>query len=279
MSENATPGGAPMPPKLNLKKDDQAGNVINIGGGNREAKKHTARIDLPETPPETPLKKKTSRIPLDQVSAEPGAATGSPVPGVGASKTIRLSSPSSIPTITIAPSKAAASLSMDDAKRQTSRIPLEAAIQEKGGEPDTPKTIRIKRPTVTQTIPSPVESKTPPAAQETPQSAKSVTSRIDLPESESIIEDGQPTQRKTIKIRRAEGGVPVKAAPRSPVVARMEQQAAANAADEIAGASAPHPVFPALAAVAVILLCVLVYVLFTQAFPDWGWSFPGKVNL
>lgn len=282
MSENTTPDGNLMPPKLNLKKEDPPASFANLAGKDREDKKHTARVDLPETPPEATatLKKKTSRIPLDQVSAEPGAPAGAPVPGIGASKTIRLTSTFATPTITIAPSPKAVPVTMltDDAKRQTSRIPLDIATtgrDDGAGQGDIPKTIRIKRPTVTPSIAIPVETVAPPSAAEAPAPAKAITSRIDLPETESA-EGGQVTQRKTIKIRRAEGGPTVKAAPRSPAVARMEQAAAAHAADDV---NAPHPIFPVLAAVAVVLLCVLVYVLCVQAFPSLNWSFPGKVTL
>jgi hypothetical protein len=285
MSENTTSGDTSMPPKLNLKQSDQPATGIPMAG--RDAKSHTARINLPETPPEPApaLKKKTSRIPLDQVSAEPGAPAGSPVLGMGTSKTIRLSPLSPSPTITIVPSQKVLSGSMilDDAKRQTSRIPLELAISEKDNtstsQPNAPKTIRIKRPNISQSIPAPVQAATPPPAQESTQSPMSRTSPIDIPEQESP-DSGQATQRKTIRIRRPEGGSAERAAPRSLAVARIEKEAAANVAAELAGGvSAPHPIFPALAAVAVILLCVLVYVLFTQAFPTLGWTFPGKITL
>ncbi len=284
MSENTTPGGDPIPPKLNLRQDNPLLDLVNAARKERDEKHHTARIDLPETPPEVTntLKKKTSRIPLDQVSAEPGAAAGSPVAGIGASKTIRLTNPSSsTPTITIAPSPKAMSVAMmqDDAKRQTSRIPLESATPGSGdgsdGQAAIPKTIRIKRPMVTQAIPLAPAPVPPPPSQEPPFAPKSSTSRIDLPKQE-VTEEGQVTQRKTIKIRRADGDAVTLPGPRSPVVARLEQEAAAQAAETV---SAPHPVFPVLAAVALVLLCVLVYVLCVQAFPDLHWSFPGKVTL
>lgn len=268
-----TNGDNAIPPKLSFKPGE--GSSPDAGAG----KKRTARVDLPKAAPDpaTGLKKKTSRIPLDQVSAEPGAPTGAPVPGMGASKTIRLApAPSSVPTITIAPSSKSTSAALlpDDVKRQTSRIPLDAATTERQ-EPaaGVPKTIRIKRPAGLQSVPI-----VSPAAQEEQMAAemtgKTVTSRIDLPEQE-ISEEGQATQRKTIKIRRAEGGA-VKPAPRSMAVARVEAQAAARAEADVA---APHAVFPLLAAAAVVLLCVMVYVLLLQAYPNLGWNFPGKVTL
>jgi hypothetical protein len=285
MSENTTPGGDPLPPKLNLKPQNPLVDLVNATPVERDAKHHTAKIDLPAIPPETngTLKKKTSRIPLDQVSAEPGAPSGSPVPGVGTAKTIRLTNPPSSPTITIVPSSKAivGTMILDDAKRQTSRIPLESATTgsgESGDQPAIPKTIRIKRPTVTQSVPVPAAPLAQPTspAQESPFAPKSSTARIDLPEQEMTEEGGQVTQRKTIKIRRADGSVPAKPGPRSPVVARMEQEAAEHAAEAV---SAPHPIFPTLAAVAIVLLCVLVYVLCVQAFPNLNWSFPGKISL
>lgn len=288
MSDTTTHGDSPVPPKLNLKQTGQHAPVINLAGSDRDAKKQTARVELPSTPPEPILKKKTSRIPLEQASAETGAATGSPSPGLGASKTIRLTSTSPTPTITIAPSSRAipGALVMDDVKRQTSRIPLEAAVSDKGsasaGQETTPKTIRIKRPTAAPSISLPVVAAPPEtaAAVHAPSAEpaeKSVTSRIDLPAEQEMPESGQATQRKTIKIRRAEGGPTSKQVPRSMAVARVEQEAASNAAAAMAGRVSP--VFPILTAAAVLFLCVLVYVLFTQAFPNLDWNFPGKVTL
>lgn len=274
---SSTNGDNTIPPKLSFKAPDSTAAETE--------KKHTSRVDLP--PPAAaegaaPLKKKTSRIPLDQVSAEPGAAPGSPVAGVGAAKTIRLSPAGPVPTITITPSPKAISgaLVTEDIRRQTSRIPLEAAATTSetatGG---SPKTIRIKRPAGLAT--TPILTPTEPAAAAAAASAaveptgKSVTSRIDMPE-EGVGDTGQATQRKTIKIRRPDGS-PAKAVPRSMAVARVEAQAAARVAEE--NVAAPHAVFPILAAAAVVLLCVMVYVLLMQAFPDLGWNFPGKVTL
>lgn len=272
-----TNGDNTIPPKLSFKAPDQAPAQTE--------KKHTSRVDLPPSAvPEgaTTLKKKTSRIPLDQVSAEPGAATGSPVAGVGAGKTIRLSPAGPVPTITITPSPKAISgaLVTEDIRRQTSRIPLEAAAT----PPETtaggsPKTIRIKRPAGLAATPI-LAATEPPAAPAVPSltaepTAKAVTSRIDMPE-EGTGDTGQVTQRKTIKIRRPDGS-PAKAVPRSLAVARVEAQAAARVAEE--NVAAPHVVFPLLAAAAVVLLCVMVYVLLMQAFPNLGWNFPGKVTL
>ena len=276
MSDNTTLGDNAIPPKLNLKP--------------QEANKHTTRIDLPTAQPEPPptLKKKTSRIPLDQVSAESGAAAGAPVQGVGASKTIRISRPTGTPTITIAPSSKVLSGTMisDDAKRQTSRIPLELAISDGANTPSeggAPKTIRIKRPTPTQSEPAPVAMPPPPQAVESvatpPPPAMSKTAQISLPDA-ALPETGQATQRKTIKIRRADGVGIDKAAPRSLAVARVEKVMADHVAADAAGeVPPPHPIFPVMAAAAVALLCVLVYVLFVQAFPSLGWPFPGKVTL
>ncbi len=274
-----TNGDSAIPPKLNFKDSDAPPADA--------AKKRTARVDLPQpTPPETAgtLKKKTSRIPLDQVSAEPGAPTGAPVAGVGAAKTIRLTPAGPVPTITITPSPKAISAALlpEELKRQTSRIPLETAGGERtdSGTPiAAPKTIRIKRPAGLAATPIPPIQPPEPQATDTPApaepAAKSVTSRIDLPE-EQPSEEGQPTQRKTIKIRRPDGS-PARPVPRSMAVARVEAQAAARVAEE--NVAAPHAIFPVLAAAAVVLLCVMVYVLLLQAFPNLGWNFPGKVML
>lgn len=273
-----TNGDNTIPPKLSFKAPDSTTAETE--------KKRTSRVDLPPPAPQeatATLKKKTSRIPLDQVSAEPGAATGAPVAGVGAAKTIRLSPAGPVPTITITPSPKALSgvLVPEDIKRQTSRIPLEsaAATPAETTAGGSPKTIRIKRPAGLAATPIPAPAEPAPVVEAAPApaepTAKSVTSRIDMPE-EGTGDTGQATQRKTIKIRRPDG-TPAKPVPRSMAVARVEAQAAARAAEE--DVAAPHAIFPILAAAAVVLLCVMVYVLLMQAFPNLGWNFPGKVTL
>jgi hypothetical protein len=219
---------------------------------------------------------------LEQVSAEAGAPSGAPVGGVGiSSKTIRLAPPTPTPpTISIPPATPVTRVMTrgpDDAKRQTSRISLEIALAERadaGGAPGTPKTIRIKRPVA---APGAKEGVAPaPSPTEAPTVvAKSITSRIDA--AEAPQPEGQPTQRKTIKIRRAEGGVTLKPAPRSVAVARLEAEAAERRAEEVAEST--HVLFPVAAAVAVCILVFMIYAFLVQAFPDANLSFPGKITL
>ena len=82
----------------------------------------------------------------------------------------------------------------------------------------------------------------------------------------------QQTQKKTIKIRRADGGAGDSAtAGRSISVARTE---GASVEESVAGVGvpAPHWFFIVTAAAAAVTLCFMLYVLAAQAYPDLGWK-------
>jgi hypothetical protein len=162
----------------------------------------------------------------------------------------------------------------EQAKRQTSRIPLETVLSgtsagemTASGTSPSPKTIRIKRPEASQSVklgPSPEPVSQPPQPVDL-SAAKRSTSRLEL------VEEPQPesqnTQRKTIKIRRAEGpGSINKPAPRSVNVARLEAKAAEYQAEQ-AAAEVIHVIYPVAAAVAFLILCATLYVLVLQVLP------------
>ncbi len=263
MSDELTPGNGTVPPKLTLRNDTPP-----------TAKKETARLDLStaQAPPVAAQKKITSRIPLESVSAAPGETGTAAVPGIS-SKTIRLSPLAAARPINIPPSPRppAAVSAAEMAKRQTSRIPLDAALAEEQGAgtgtaaAGAPKTIRIKRP---NQPPSTVQPAVQPEAAE-----KSKTARVDVGEL-AAAEAGQATQRKTIKIRRTEG-TPARPVPRSVAVARLE----AEAAERIAQQVRIHPAFPVMAALALVVLGLLVVALAAQAYPSLGWKLPGSVTI
>ncbi|MEI7437579.1 MAG: hypothetical protein WCL16_12320, partial [bacterium] len=149
----------------------------------------------------------------------------------------------------------------ETAKRQTSRIPLEAAMVVPDVAPeasDMPKTLRLKRPDEEESYGS-----LEPSAEE---GAATEHTPPDAP---------QPTQRKTIRIKRPTGKSIPLAVPRSMAVARIEAEAAnrvSSEPDEQIGV-----LWPILAAVAIVVVCVLTYALAVQAMPAWGLSFPGQV--
>lgn len=266
-TDNTGSSSGNVPPKLDLRKS-------------------SANVPIPETPPPAP-KKKTTRIEIPLPVAEP----------VGAEQkraTSRLTldaMPTAAPpkTVRIVPADA------DAEKKKTSRIPLEAAFAPTegetitpGSETATPKTIRIKRPTQVATVklavpgamaesvavaatPPPV---VPPMAPPVPE--KGQTARIQAPTEPTP--EAQPTQRKTIKIRRAEG--PTVSVPRSPVVARIEAEAEQQAAQEALDVGAAWNIVGIGSAVAALLvLGLLVYLLLAQAAPSLDLPFPGKITL
>ena len=112
-----------------------------------------------------------------------------------------------------------------------------------------------------------------PAAPSSPQPAvssaeKSQTARVDIP-AEGIPGEAQQTQKKTIKIRRADGEA--KPIGRAVNIARAE----GGGVDVGGEAPAPHWAYIATASAAVVTMCVMMYALIAQVFPNLGWSLGG----
>lgn len=267
MSEDITPENNSIPPRVTIKVPGQSGEVVE-----------TPTATLPSA------KKKTARISLDQVTAEPGAAAAAPVSGVGvASKSIRLA-PAMTGQVSIAPmptvGKALGGMLSEEGKRTTSRIPLESVLAEQGGKlPDSaPKTIKVKRPMLSNTpkvagLAVESQPETPPStAVASEMQSKSQTARVDIaPEAA----EPQQTQKKTIKIRRPDGaGGDSAQAGRSISIARTEGLSAEVSAAG-AGVPSPHWFFVVSAAAAAITICFMLYVLAAQAYPDLGWKVAG----
>ncbi len=261
MSDEMVNPGESTPPKMVL---NNSGGIPPAPGADPNKRK-TARVDLAAAQAAstaTVLKSATTRITLPTM---PAAA-----PQGFAPKTIRLTrpgmrpavpvSPAGIPAMPVASRAGAAAGASEAAKRQTSRIPLEAALAMPEGVPvtvDVSKTVHLKRP---EADAGNLEVSAADAGD------ASVSTPADAP---------QPTQRKTIRIKRPMGkNIPL-AVPRSMAVARIEAEAAQRMADE-----AVQPVgalWPILAAVAIVVACFLVYALAAQAMPEWGLRFPGQI--
>ena len=297
MSDEQKPSSGGVPPKLDLRKSgivqgapsgeqpaeegSAAGTPAPVPGG-QQLKKQTTRVDLTAVQPEPPGagKKKTSRISL----TEAGVPAAPVVP-----KTIRLTPPPSAvrPLTGLAAMQAAkpaapAGETPDRPKSQTSRIPLEAALaadEQNAGAPTlaaeplttaVPKTIRIKRPGQGPTV-----KLTKPEGETAPGAEKSKTSRVDIAAA-TVTEAPQATQRKTIKIRRPEGAA-ARPAARTVTVARTEAETTQTEPEVAVGG--PGVTFVIATAAALLVACVMIYILMVQAFPGMNLSFPGKVTL
>jgi hypothetical protein len=290
------------PPKLDWKKNGALSGPPEAPQEGAPApaapKKQTTRVDLTtaqEAASAVQAKKQTSRLPLETAVPPPaGQALAGTPPGIPtAPKTIRLQRPPQATTVSAFQAPPAAPSSATDkigAKKMTSRIPLEAALTPEeapaaapaAGTATTPRTIRIKRPTPTgveagaKVAPPPAEAAD---VQATVAKAKSQTAKIEeMPE--ALAEISQPTQRKTIKIRRPDS---MQAALSRPPEG-LAPAAAAVAAPEAAVFAAPaegKPLWNAIFAVAgiaaIIVICVLIYVLATQALPGAGFRLPGQI--
>jgi hypothetical protein len=245
--------------------------------------------------------------------AEPGTPTKAP-------KTIRIkptSDPSTVkvsrPTV-MAPAPSAEVAPTD--KKKTSRISLEAALSSQqqqaeaeeappaaGAPKGGPKTIRLKRPSEISTVKISDEPPLAAAVAEAPTMPAAGLGKTEELESPRIEEEEKPTptRRKTIRVKRPTQRPGVRAA--GTVAARPAEAAQAQAA-VAAGAPAaamapvapvtsdePSWLFPVFTVVAIIVTCVLIYVLCAQALgpnssltqlssykegPDLSW--PGKIQ-
>lgn len=253
-----------------------------------QPKKETSRIPLETAKPAGPgapgspgtitkrpvLKKgETSRIPLSAVGADEGERAGAP-------KTIKIKPtlpPGAVRFGKPGQEGEGTAEAPEDEKSKTSRIPLEKALSPDEGEAETgaeeaPQTVKLKPSSEAPTI------KAKPAAKD----ALGKTARLDIPpeeeaEAEEAGEEGPtPTRRKTIRVKRPQQrpGMP------SAEVARAE---GAPAAQPVPGAAPKAPgklswIFPVVAAAAIVVACVVVYLLAVQALPDMNLSWPGKIG-
>lgn len=234
--------------------------------------------EKPEDPtadatPEEGVKRKTSRIPLE--TAKPPAAEEEPG-GTLKPKTIKIKPTAPVPkmrstqqlkiTSQLAEGEEVENAALEAAKRQTSRIPLEAALMADRDEgtpaaddaDEAPKTIKIKRPSEAATVklkPAPSDTAEIDAG-ETPspgETAQLDNIGLDIPE------DGA-TQKKTIRVKR----------PSDAAAAKGEAAPAAGHLPHIATMPFGEPVdepggFFAFAGVAaVVVLIVVIYMFCAQ---------------
>ncbi len=230
----------------------------------------------------TGSKRETSKIPL-----ETAMSPGVPAP----SKTIKIkpaTPPGPKPTREETPEEASTS----DPKRQTSRISLDAALgSEEQDAGKAPKTIRLKRPSEVATV----------RVKKAPEGADKDLQRTVAIEGPPVEEEDKasPTEKKTIKVKRpsqrkAVKSVSVKrsgtgaAAGVSPVVTPGAAPAATPAPKQVKDTA--HWTFITFSIAAVIVCCVLIYVLCAQvlgpnisltqlsyAAPDAELPWPGRI--
>lgn len=229
-------------------------------------------------------KRSTTKIPL---SSSTPPSHGSDI----GTKTIKIKPSSEINSLTgKVPIPVAHSITAKkpDPKRQTSRISLDTAL---GNEKETtgPKTIRLKRPGKTPTVK--VNDKVEDDG------ALSKTSKIELPKDENI----PATQKKTIKIKRP-------SQKRSAKTISVKRSGVEQPAVDTGNADAPtlqplqpltkqkapdavHWTFISASVAALIIVCVLIYVLCAQVFgpnisltklayaaPDVELPWPGRIE-
>ena len=225
-----------------------------------------------------PDKGKTSRIPLEIAT---GGIGGTSDAKPGAPKTIKIHptlSPGStarVPgQIPIPKGTFPADSTLE--KSKTSRISLESAMEAPDAEPKAdadsrkaPKTVKIRVPGKPA---SAVKTGPTPEAQD----SLSKTAHLDVQTPEA--DEGSTTRRKTIKIRRPGQKSGLKLAPvtRMPGTTIPAPQAAAEEAPAKSGVS--DLIFSLVGIAAVLVACVVIYVLAAQVNPAMGLSWPGKIT-
>lgn len=288
------------------------------------AKKQTARIELSTSMAPTEVsgvakaKKQTSRIPLEAGTTPTEGAAAAPASGILAGesstgpKTIRLKRPSQVPgpklsqpieSLETLLRKPGDEMEKPSPKKQTSRISLEAALvpEDSSGAPgkgdELPlQTIRIKRPDqsaikpdATMQQPTQATIRSGGGLETQPTIVKSKTAKIDPPPpSAPSEEDTQSTQRRTIKLRRPDGGGTAQTVRHTPIKSKSMPEGLAAAMEE-SETSAPvvvaqpgkplwNAVFAVIGIAAILVVCVLIYMLAAQAFPSSGMKFPGQIT-
>jgi hypothetical protein len=228
-------------------------------------------------------KHSTSKIPLGNANSV------SPIGETINTKTIKIKPSSDEPSANKAPLtiKPAAGAKVGDSKSQTSRISLEAALGTDSDSATTgPKTIRLKRPGKTPSV------KVNKIGNKDKDLGK--TSKIELPDSNSDVPDTQkktikvkrPSQRrkaKTMSVKRKDDEAPAEGIPITPLSDLTAQNAPAP--DTV------HWTFIVSSIAAVLVACVLIYVMCAQVFgPNisltklayWGPTvelpWPGRIN-
>jgi cobalamin biosynthesis Mg chelatase CobN len=233
------------------------------------AKKSTVRVDAPPV-----VKAETQRVKSETKVFDPAAISKQTTMRVEVEEkrkveTTRISLPPDSFQKPGARADADAAESEDVFKRRT--IPVGVPTPAPG--PATrPKTIQVKKP-VGRPADS-INTAPAPAAEAVSEAKKSETARIDLPPDAG---DRPTTRPKTIRIKRPDGTTARKALTISrPSEDEASALASASSAVEADGEEGPGTVFSVLALVAVLVACVVVYILAAQTFaPDL--PFPGRI--
>jgi len=263
----------PLPTEESLKRETEAEPATPYREPPAELeevlKKSTVRIETPEETAEEAeeqletvgpevmeaAKKSTVRVELEEegVKGDTQKVAGGAPPAEEKKRTARLDLGEVITS----------KEEEDIFKKRTVELPLEAAPAAAAPQA-VPRTIKVKKPT---TVPPTAMVKKPAAERHPTEEIKAKTSRIEVPEAATA----RPTTRKkTIKIKRP--GTPTAAAPLT----------VARPTDVMLGRRTPKeeaelpPVYSLLAAAAVVVSLVLVYVLAAQSILP-GLPFPGRL--
>lgn len=298
--EPTTPSGDNAPPKIKLNLASAGAPPVQIRPADKKAE--TTRIDLSQAMPPPAA--------ASVGDTQPVQADAAPAPEIQKRSTIRIEAPpvakaetQKVKTETqkIGPRAMSETMRVEVAeprKAETTRIsiPAEAFQKQPGSAPRTahpeghedifkrstipvgiptppptpaakPKTLAVKRPVAASPEPPAVVT---PEQRTVAEAKKSETARIDLP---ADVGERPATRPKTIRIKRPDGTTARKAL----TIARPDTDSVAPSVsvgateEESAGT-----VFSVLALVAVLIACVLIYVLAAQTIaPEL--PFPGRV--
>lgn len=244
-SPNAEAAEASPTPAARKPVTPTVPRIVTVPGAPRPIAGVQSRpAEIQPTAPET--KEATARIPLEAAAPPPAEAAAA---GSGGPATVRVK-PATV-----------------DLKRKTSRIPLEAALgaREEAGQtapsPAAPKTIRLKRPNEAETVKlaQPQAAETA-AVKETARKTSRIEAEAPPPE------EGTPTRRKTIVVKRPTQ----RAAMRAPAISRAA--GGEGVPLELLEAEAPEPetgagwiVACVAASLAIVVSFMVIWMLAAQA--------------
>jgi hypothetical protein len=258
------------------------GPIPPAAGGKPGDIDRTTRIRIEEEPAEAD--RSTARISL---GTETGRIPGETGP-VATGETARISLGTETGRIPGETGPVAVGAAAVEDRSSTARISLpEVAPEAAPAKPAPPRTVRLQRPAAapkTVVLPRPESEPATPrtVVMKKPEEAepKGATSKISVPE--GVLQQAPATQRKTIRIKRAEGPTTSRtiaiARPVRPtgITVPESQEAEIEKIMAETGGDEPGPAYAILALAATLVLCVLLYVLLAQTYLP-NLPFPGKI--
>ena len=275
-TKDAAPAAAPVKPRTIVAKpvkQPSAKPAVDASGAVPVKPRTIVAKPVAKAADESPsvrvaAKRETTKIPLDAARPDPKkgkTVVAKPVPAATVKAKLPKSKAVAANAVEASPEEAANQATAAASKRTTSRISLEAVLgADTEGEDGGPKTIRLKRPGATAggKVVASSTVRTKPVGD----TAKTVRASAQTSDGDG---DASATQRKTVVVKKSGARRPGGRAKVS--VARADGDGEATAAAVSAspasvqkGPSEPGWIFGVYTFAAVLMTCVLIYVITSQ---------------